>query len=138
MGIRSSSDIIWNEYQLVFSEGEQIEIRVFDEGIAYRYRIDSVQTKQHVLKEKSSWVIPAHTVVWFFERNNDWKLKSYAGKWMSTTIEKLPTISRTGNVQGKPLIFKYSNGSYGILAEAGYPSDQLHLVRSTSFHELCH
>ena len=119
MGISSSSIVHWNEYLLEFNEGEQIELRVFDDGLAYRYKINNAQTEKHILEEKSSWVIPEHTKVWFFERNNNWKLKSYAGEWISTTIEKLPTISKTGNVQGKPLIFQYSNGLYGILAEAG-------------------
>jgi len=119
MGINDSAEVSWNEYLLTFSEGEQIEIRVFDQGIAYRYRLDNGQSTNHVLGEHSSWMIPARTKVWFFERNNHWKLKSYAGEWLSTTIEKLPTVSETGNVQGKPLVFEYENGAYGLLAEAG-------------------
>lgn len=118
MGISGAVEIHWNEYLLEFTQNEQLELRVFDEGIAYRYKLNNGQPENHVLEEQSSWMIPAHTKVWFFERNNHWKLKSYAGKWLSTTIEQLPTVSETGNVQGKPLIFKYINGMYGLLAEA--------------------
>lgn len=118
MGISGAVERRWNEYLLEFSQGEQIALCVFDEGIAYRYIFDNGQATNHVLGEESSWVIPTQTKVWFFERNNDWKLKSYAGEWLSTTIEQLPTISETGNVQGKPLIFEYQNGMYGLLAEA--------------------
>jgi len=119
MGISSAVERQWNEYVLVFDRGEQLEVRMFDEGIAYRYKLDNGHATHHVLGEGSSWTIPAQTKVWFFERNNNWKLKSYAGEWLSTTIEQLPTISKMGNVQGKPLIFEYANGSYGLLAEAG-------------------
>lgn len=119
MGINGAVEIHWNEYLLEFAQNEQLELRVFDEGIAYRYKWDNGQPENHVLEEQSSWVIPAQTKVWFFERNNHWKLKSYAGEWQSTTIERLPTVSETGNVQGKPLVFKYTNGMYGLLAEAG-------------------
>lgn len=119
MGISGVVEQRWNEYLLEFSRGEQIALRIFDEGIAYRYVFDNGQATNHVLGEESSWGIPAQTKVWFFERNNHWKLKSYAGEWLSTTIEQLPTISETGNVQGKPLVFEYQNGMYGLLAEAG-------------------
>ncbi|WP_461533648.1 glycoside hydrolase family 97 protein [Sinomicrobium sp.] len=119
MGISGPVERHWNEYILEFSQGEQITLRVFDEGIAYRYVFDSGQATSHVLGEESSWGIPAQTKVWFFERDNDWKLKSYAGEWQWTTIEQLRTVSETGNIQGKPLVFEYQNGTYGLLAEAG-------------------
>lgn len=119
MGISGLVDIHWNEYLLEFAQNEQLELRVFDEGIAYRYKFDNGQEENYVLGERSSWMIPSQTKVWFFERNNHWKLKSYAGEWLSTTIEQLPTVSETGNVQGKPLVFEYANGAYGLLAEAG-------------------
>jgi len=119
MGISSAVERRWNEYLLEFRQGEQIALRIFDEGVAYRYMVDNGRATNHVLGEESSWTIPAQTKVWFFERNNHWKLKSYAGEWLSTTIEELPAISKTGNVQGKPLVLEYSNGLYGLLAEAG-------------------
>lgn len=118
MGINGPVEIHWNEYLLEFTQNEQLELRVFDEGVAYRYKFDNGQKENRVLGEHSSWVIPAQAKVWFFERNNHWKLKSYAGEWQSTTIEQLPTVSETGNIQGKPLVFEYANGAYGLLAEA--------------------
>lgn len=118
-GINDSVVINWNEYLLNFSEGERIEIRIFDQGIAYRYRVDKESASNHILGEKSSWMIPARTRVWYFERNNHWKLKSYAGEWLSTTIEQLTADSERGSVQGKPLVFEFENGTYGLLAESG-------------------
>lgn len=118
MGISNSAEVSWNEYVVNFSGGEKIEIRVFEEGLAFRYKIDTKDTVSLILGEKSSWTIPAKTKVWFFERNNNWKLKSYAGEWVSCAIEDLQNVSKTGNIQGKPLIFEYSNGLYGVLAEA--------------------
>src|SRR5690606_5182705 len=54
MGISAAVERQWNEYVLEFEQGEQLEVRVFDEGIAYRYRFDNGKTTNHVLGEKSS------------------------------------------------------------------------------------
>lgn len=119
MGITDSAVVSWNEYILTFDSGEKMEFRVFDDGVAYRYIVDNGLRENRVMGERSSWTIPENPKVWFFERNNHWKLKSYAGEWISTEMSRLPGVSETGNIQGKPLIFEYHNGQCGILTEAG-------------------
>lgn len=93
----------------------KMEFRVFENGCAFRYMIPVTGTLQ---KELTSFKIPAASRVWFFERNNDWKLKSYAGWWMHTVIDSLPTISPSGPIQGKPLVMQLADKSYMVITEA--------------------
>jgi len=116
-GVHNSASVHWNEYHIGFKHGEEIELRLFENGLAYRYKVDQFDS-HHVVDEKSSWTIPAETKVWFFERENHWKLKSYAGEWMSADIGKLAAVSKNGPIQGKPLIFEFKNGKVGFLSEA--------------------
>ncbi|HEY0828364.1 MAG TPA: glycoside hydrolase family 97 N-terminal domain-containing protein, partial [Bacilli bacterium] len=64
----SSSGVVWT-----------LCARAYDDGFAYRYIVPGNSTRR-VNGESSSWTLPEDSEVWFFERNNDWKLKSYAGE----------------------------------------------------------
>ncbi len=99
----------------------QIEFRVYDDGVAYRYLVSGGPT-QHVRGEASSWRLARGSKVWYFERlNPGWKLKSYAGEWMSTRIEDLHTATPTkvGPVQGAPLVLELPAGiGYAAVTKA--------------------
>ena len=95
----------------------QIIFRIYNDGVAYRYILDK-KGKNQVNGEHSSWKLPKKSKVWFFERPNDWKLKSYAGLWKQTTIDSLPYISPTGPIQGKPLLFELPFQKYAMVTEA--------------------
>lgn len=95
-----------------------LEIRVFDDGAGYRYRVPG-EGKRHISGERSGWTIPHGSTVWIAERNNDWKLKSYAGWWIATTPEALPTVSSQGPVQAPPMVVKLpGEGGYTLFSEA--------------------
>ncbi|MRG44126.1 hypothetical protein GFS24_03325 [Chitinophaga sp. SYP-B3965] len=96
-------------------KGLVMEFRLFKDGCAFRYKIPTTGTLQ---KELTSFKIPAASKVWFFERNSDWKLKSYAGWWMHTSVDSLPVISSSGPVQGKPLVMQLRDKSYMVITEA--------------------
>lgn len=102
-------------------KGEQytfgMEFRLFKDGCAFRYRLPGEGTKR-VRKEFTSFAIPASSRVWFFERNSNWKLKSYAGWWTHTSIDSLPVISSSGPIQGKPLVMQLQDKSYVVVTEA--------------------
>lgn len=99
----------------VYEIDSLLEFRLFKNGCAFRYKIPGATT---ITKELTSFVIPAASRVWFFERNSDWKLKSYAGWWTHTTIDSLPIISPTGPIQGKPLVIQLADKSYMVITEA--------------------
>lgn len=101
-------------------QGEQttdtIEFRLFDNGCAFRYILAG--SDHQLREERTTFTLPAASIVWYFERNNDWKLKSYAGLWLHTAVEKLPGISSQGPIQGKPLVVQLPAKKYIVLTEA--------------------
>lgn len=94
-----------------------LEVRAFDTGMGLRYRIPGYGLHK-VNGEASSWTLPAGSRVWFGERNNDWKLKSYAGEWMFAGIDEMPTVSKQGPVQGAPLVVELPTGGYAAISES--------------------
>ncbi|TCC96070.1 glycoside hydrolase family 97 protein [Pedobacter hiemivivus] len=98
------------------SRSYTIEFRLSNEGAAFRY-IFTGTADQRVMKELTCFRFP-ESRVWFFERKNSWKLKSYAGLWIQTPIDSLPIISNQGPVQGKPLLFELPGKKYAMLTEA--------------------
>ena len=96
---------------------DTIVFRVFDNGCAFRYQPAG---NQHELlrEELTGFKLPARSRIWYFERNNNWKLKSYAGLWMSTTPGQLPSVSSQGPIQGKPLVAEIPGKKYMVITEA--------------------
>ena len=107
----------YQEYDLNFQGDQKIQVRMFDNAFAFRYTVDRIAT-WNVKSESSSWTINGNPKTWFFERENDWKLKSYAGEWVSCPVDQLNSISPTGPIQGTPLVFDFGSDVYGFLAEA--------------------
>lgn len=94
-----------------------LELCAFDDGFAYRYIVPG-DGRRIVTGEASSWTIPSGSKVWIAERNNDWKLKSYAGWWTPADLDTLPTVSSEGPVQAPPLVIELPDGGYMALLEA--------------------
>jgi alpha-glucosidase len=95
----------------------QLELRAYDGGFAWRYRIPGAGMRM-VNREASSWTLPSASRVWYAERNNFWKLKSYAGEWLVADIDAMPKVSSQGPVQGPPLVAELPTGLFAVLTEA--------------------
>ncbi len=122
LGDKKSANYTAIRYKILFEEHENnqpwvLECDVSNEGVAFRYIIGE-NRMNHVNIENTTFTICDHTKVWFFERNNDWKLKSYAGEWKSCNIRELNGISALSPVQGCPLILEFKNNSFGLITEA--------------------
>lgn len=108
----------YNEY--ILSQGSEklkIRFRLYDDAVAFRYEShDTVAS--HVKTELSTWTLPAESTIWYFERKNTWKLKSYAGTWEKASFAQLTTVA-SSPVQGTPIVFQLPSGNYGFIAEAG-------------------
>ncbi|HOV83783.1 MAG TPA: glycoside hydrolase family 97 catalytic domain-containing protein [Paludibacteraceae bacterium] len=94
-----------------------LQFRLYDDGVAFRYIVNR-NKKQHIKGELSSFSCPLNTPVWYFERPNEWKLKSYAGLWTKTMSDSLHLISPTGPIQGVPLVYELGNNKYMVITEA--------------------
>ncbi len=96
----------------------RLEACAYDDGIAWRLIVPGDGARR-VDGESSEWRLPADSRVWFAERNSAWKLKTYAGEWMSADVGALPTVSAQGPVQGPPLVVELpAQRAYAILTEA--------------------
>ena len=99
----------------------RLQFRLYNDGVAFRYVIPTKQdspAQRIVHAELSSFHVPGGIPVWFFERPNDWKLKTYAGKWGKTVSDSLYCISPTGPVQGPILLYELGNERYMAITEA--------------------
>jgi alpha-glucosidase len=95
-----------------------VEARAYDNGFAWRVLLPDADTPLRVLEETSTWVLPEGEV-WFGERDNDWKLKSYAGEFRHTKVDRLPTISSQGALQTAPLVIELPEScGYELFTEA--------------------
>ncbi|MBD2847591.1 glycoside hydrolase family 97 catalytic domain-containing protein [Paenibacillus sp. IB182496] len=115
-----------------------LEARVYDDGFAWRYVLPAAEQGEaaaHITGEASSWTLPAEAQVWLFERPNAWKLKSYAGEWISAPVEQLPLLSPEGPVQGTPLVAKLRQGYAAIMEAAlyGYSGMRLEALEGRRF-----
>ncbi|RDC56007.1 hypothetical protein DU508_13750 [Pedobacter chinensis] len=108
--------VSYKKYQISIGKN-RIELAVFDNGCAIRYQLPNAQ-QVHVTAEQTSFVLDSGVRAWFFERNNNWKLKSYAGLWMQTRLDSLDRISATGPIQGKPIVAQLADKSYLFITEA--------------------
>ncbi|MEO1010862.1 MAG: glycoside hydrolase family 97 catalytic domain-containing protein [Bacteroidota bacterium] len=106
-------------YNIEESDGYiwQLLVQISDQGVAYRYAVPG-EGKRRVYGELSSFKLPKKTRVWYFERDNDWKLKSHAGEWRVADISQMPTVSKMGPIQGLTLTCELPHGGYALLAEA--------------------
>ena len=107
----------YKEYLLIGKESAfQVRLRLFDDALAFRYEGQN-DNPVRLLSEQSSWTLSPDAQIWYFERPNAWKLKSYAGTW---TPSLLSDMSRrvSSPVQGTPVVFQLPNGKYGFISEA--------------------
>ena len=113
----------------------RLEARCFDDGFAFRYVVPG-RGPRTVNGEASSFRLPEGARVWFAERNNAWKLKSYAGYWTNAPIAAMPSVSKMGPMQGPPLVAELSAGGFALLSEAAdfnYSGLRLRAARRNTF-----
>lgn len=95
-----------------------VEARAYDNGFAWRVLLPDAANPVKVLQETSTWALPEGEV-WFGERDNDWKLKSYAGEFRHVPVDSLPTASSQGPLQVAPLVIELpEDRGYELLTEA--------------------
>jgi alpha-glucosidase len=95
-------DLSFNSYTL--------EIRVFNDGAAFRHVIPGGDGETRVPDEYTSFVIPSRSTVWFHDLSNHYE-SAYKQKDVSDV--------EPGEWAGPPVTFKLPhNGGYGVITEA--------------------
>ena len=95
----------------------QWQARLYDDGFAFRYLFNE-DHPLHIDKELTTFTPPHQTPVWFFERDSNYKLKTYAGEWIRTVSDSLNCISSQGPIQGGLMTFELPDDRYMLLTEA--------------------
>ena len=95
-----------------------LQLSVSDQGFAWRLLIAGKGVRR-VCTETACWRLPSESRVWFGERRSEWKLKSYAGEWISAPLRELCRVSPQGPVQTMPLVAELPGGSgYAAVTES--------------------
>ena len=86
----------------------KLEMRAFDDGVAYRYSLPGGAPRK-IARERSSWTIPRGAKLWY-----QVGVGSYEGPYMSSSAENLPE----GKTLCLPITAKLADGGYVMLTEA--------------------
>ncbi len=88
----------------------QLAVRVFDDGVAYRYRVPG-DGMRHIDGESSEWNVPVGSMLWSQNANNT----SYESKYETAIVGQLPKDFKFM----APATLKFpGNAGYGMMTEA--------------------
>jgi len=86
-----------------------LDMRVFDDGLAYRYVVPGVGQRT-ISGEASTWNLPRDCQVWY--QTNVANYEGFYAKSLATRIKVDEQI-------GFPVAIQYADGTYGAITEAG-------------------
>ena len=94
-----------------------LEVRVFNDGAAFRYRVPGVGKRQ-VLGESTAWQLPKDSTIWFQTDNDD-----YEGVYRSSRADAVPLEEEIEKRKrpthlGPPVTIEYADGGFGLISEA--------------------
>ncbi len=85
------------------------EVRVFDDGVAYRHVVPGAAGESRVPDERSAFVLPEGTTVWSHDLDGH-----YESAYEERSVAEVPA----GQWAGPPLSFQLPQGGYGSISEA--------------------
>lgn len=94
-----------------------IEVRVFDDGAGFRYRIPGAGQRR-LQGESTEWQLPSASTVWFQTDTDD-----YEGAYFSRPADRIPLEEEVHRAKrpthlGPPVTIEYPDGGFGMLTEA--------------------
>ena len=92
------------------------EVRVFDDGVAFRYRVPGTGSRR-VLGEATSWQLPRQSTVWF-QTNT----RNYEGVYQACRADRIPLKEEVQKKKrpvylGPPVTVIFEDG-FGLISEA--------------------
>ncbi|SHK35577.1 glycoside hydrolase family 97 protein [Xylanibacter ruminicola] len=116
-----------NEYKTSLGSGVQMVLRLYNDGVAFRYELSSVKGK--LPKEKTAYQIPEGTKRWMMQWTD-----SYEGFFPLSTTGKIKPIGRMAGVVkspegynlrwGFPTLVEPQEGVFMLLSEANIERNQ--------------
>jgi len=85
------------------------EVRVFDDGVAYRHVVPGAAGEARVPDERSAFVLPEGATVWYHDLDGH-----YESAYEERSVAEVPA----GQWAGPPLSFRLPQGGYGSISEA--------------------
>lgn len=115
-GNKNEVKVTWNSVVLPMMEAPdgskwQIEVRCFDDGVAYRCIVPGEGTR-HVTSEAAAWVLPEGTFAWAQPNT-----ANYEGVHLRRAVNQLPTNEFPKGI-GMPVTFELPGGGFAALTEA--------------------
>src|SRR5574340_800445 len=89
--------------------GYTLEVRAFDDGIAYRHVIPGEEGVARVPDERSTFVVPAGSRVWYGDMD---------GHYETEYNDRAASAIQAGEWAGPPVTFELPGGGYGAVTEA--------------------
>lgn len=103
-----------------------LEVRVFDDGVAYRYRIPG-DGQRRIRGESTAWRLPQNRPIWL--QNNT---ANYEGNYHQSTLASLhEQTEEAAKSIGCPITVECSDGAYALVTEAclyGYSGMSLRVM----------
>ncbi len=117
-GVKSTAKNHCVEYVLPIHQAEsnitwQLEVRVFNDGVAYRYRIPG-EGQRSISGESTAWCLPEDYPMWL--QNNT---SNYEGNYYRATIRSLVSQENQAvRTIGCPVTLERPEGGYALITEA--------------------
>jgi len=94
-----------------------LEVRVFDDGVGFRYRLPGSGTRQ-VQGEATAWQLPADSTLWL-----QTDTANYEGNFHAVRADAVPLETKAGDKMrpthiGPPMTVVYADGTFGLISEA--------------------
>lgn len=98
-------------------QGWTLEVRVFDDGVAFRHRVPGAGIRR-IGGETTSWLLPPETTVWFQTNTDDYEGDYRAARAAAVPLEEMVGEKKRPTRIGLPMAVVYPDGQFGLLSEA--------------------
>ena len=116
-----------NEYQTAVGKESRIVMRLYNDGIAFRYEYSNLKNQKHP-DEQTAYIIPEGTKRWMMQWSD-----GYEGFYPMTTTANVKTLGGFGGAMeqktinthwGYPLLMESADGVFALITEANIERQQ--------------
>ena len=116
-----------NEYQTAVGKESRIVMRLYNDGIAFRYEYSNLKNQKHP-EEQTAYIIPEGTKRWMMQWSD-----GYEGFYPMTTTANVKTLGGFGGAMeqktinthwGYPLLMESADGVFALITEANIERQQ--------------